>query len=154
MTYYAAMLTSEPEEGVRAPRQAEVLDLLAVAVSLVLLVLALTERVGASRTLFAFAFAFFVPGRAIVSNWQRLADWADIAMSIALSIATLTVAALVSLWLRFWHPLGLFQLEAALSLVGLGVAIARRRRGIVIGERPRTLARYRRTAGDDEHQQS
>ncbi len=173
MSYYAAMYSSGPEEeeGASAFQRAEVLDLLAVAVALVLLVLALTGLAGGGRTLFAFAFAFFVPGRAIVSNWRWLADWADIGMSVALSIATLTVTALVALWLRFWHPLGLFQLEAALSLLGLGAAIARRRGislggaiarrfgisggigGGIIGGRPRSRLGGRPLAEADEQQQ-
>ncbi len=109
-------------------RRDEVTDLLAGVAAMILLVLVLAGWAGGVRTLFAFAFAFFVPGRAIVSNWPRLALWSDVGMSVVLSIAALALLALVSLWLRFWHPVDLFEAEAVLSLIGLGVAVARRRR--------------------------
>jgi uncharacterized membrane protein len=107
---------------------AELLDLVAVLVAMGLLLLAFLDTGGVVRLLLALVFAFFVPGRAIVSNWPRMANWSDMGMSIALSLAVLVVFSTCSLWARFWHPLGLFQLEAVLSLIGLGVAIARRRR--------------------------
>jgi hypothetical protein len=80
--------------------------------------------------LLTLVFAFFVPGRAIVSNWPRLAGWSDVGMSVVLSLATLTFLATVSLWARIWHPLALFDIEAVLSLIGLGIAIARGRRAV------------------------
>jgi len=109
-------------------RRAEILDLLAGLIAVALLVLVFADQVGAARMLLALLFAFFVPGRAIVSNWPRMAEWADIAMSVVLSIGLLTLLATVCLWARIWHPLGLFQIEAAVSLIGLGVAVTRRRR--------------------------
>lgn len=109
-------------------QQADALDLLAGLVAAVLLVLALADRAGALRLALTVAFAFFVPGRALVSNWPRLADWSAIGMPIALSLGLLTLLATVSLWARAWHPLALFEVEAAASLAGLGVAAARRRR--------------------------
>jgi hypothetical protein len=111
----------------RAGQRAEVLDLLAGVITIVLLALALVEWVGPVRLLLTVAFTFFVPGRAIVSNWSRMAGWSDMGMSIALSLGVLTLLATLSLWVRMWHPLGLFQIEAAASLIGLGVAVVRRR---------------------------
>lgn len=111
----------------RARQRAEILDLLAGIIAMLLLVLAFTGLTGPARLLLTVAFVFFVPGRAIVSNWTRMAGWSDIGMSIALSLGTLTLFATVALWARMWHPLGLFEAEAALSLVGLCVAVARRR---------------------------
>ena len=111
------------------PRRAEVLDLLAALVALALLVFVFASGTGSARLLLTLVFTFFVPGRAIVSNWPRLADWSDLGMSIVLSLAVLVLPATVSLWMHFWHPVGLFKLEAVLSLIGLGVAILRRRRG-------------------------
>jgi uncharacterized membrane protein HdeD (DUF308 family) len=112
----------------RTAGKAEALDLLAVLVAVVLLVLSLVDRVGTARLLLALLFTAFVPGRAIVSNWPRLADWSDVGMSVALSLGVLTVAATVTLWLGAWHPLRLFQLEAVLSVAGLAAAVTRRRR--------------------------
>jgi hypothetical protein len=101
--------------------------LAAAAIAVLLLVLAFAGLTGPARLLLTAAFTFFVPGRAIVSNWSRMAGWSDIGMSIALSLGVLTLFATVSLWARVWHPLGLFQIEAVASLIGLGVAVARRR---------------------------
>ena len=102
-----------------ARRRAETLDLLAGLVSVALLVLVFADRVGAPRmllaVLLAVLFAFFVPGRAIVSNWPRMADWSGIGMSVELSIGALTLLATVCLWARIWHPLALFQIEAAVG---------------------------------------
>src|ERR1022692_3360891 len=122
------MHSDGPVAPTAARQRADVLDLLAGLVAVVLLVRVFTDRVGAARLLLALLFAFFVPGRAIVSNWPRMADWSGIGMSVVLSIATLTLLATVCLWARIWHPLALFQIEALLSLIGLGIAIARRRR--------------------------
>jgi uncharacterized membrane protein HdeD (DUF308 family) len=122
------MSDADPGAPALAMQRAEALDLLAAVVAVVLLVLAVVDRVGVARTLLAVVFAFFVPGRAIVSNWPRMAAWSDIGMSVALSLGVLTFLATVTLWARVWHPLGLFQLEAAVSLAGLGIAIVRRRR--------------------------
>ncbi|MGH3249875.1 MAG: hypothetical protein ACRDOI_27255 [Trebonia sp.] len=129
----------------RARQRAEILDLLAGAIAIVLLVLAFVELAGPVRLLLAVAFTFFVPGRAIVSNWSRMAGWSDIGMSIALSLGVLTLFATVSLWARTWHPLGLFQIEAVASLIGLGVAVARRRARVSAPPGrvpPRSGARY------------
>jgi hypothetical protein len=109
-------------------RRAEVLDLLAALVAFALLLFVFASGTGSARLLLTLVFTFFVPGRAIVSNWPRLADWSDLGMSIVLSLATLILLATVSLWAQFWHPVGLFKLEAVLSLIGLGVGILRRRR--------------------------
>jgi uncharacterized membrane protein HdeD (DUF308 family) len=118
-------------DGVLAPasarQRAEVLDLLAGSIAILLLVLVFVDLTGPARLLLTLVFTFFVPGRAIVSNWSRMSGWSDIGMSIALSLGVLTLFAVISLWARVWHPLGLFQFEAAASLIGLGVAIARRR---------------------------
>src|SRR5690348_15960617 len=115
--------TSTPQ----AWQRAETFDLSAGVVAILLLALIVLGLTGPVRLLLTAAFTFFVPGRAIVSNWPRMAGWSDIAMSIALSLGVLTLFASVSLWARMWHPLGLFQSEAVASLVGLGVAFTRRR---------------------------
>jgi hypothetical protein len=121
------MSTRGAPASARATQRAEVLDLLAGVIAALLLVLAFAGLTGPARLLLTVAFTFFVPGRAIVSNWSRMAGWSDIGMSIALSLGVLTLFAAVSLWARMWHPLGLFEAEAAMSLIGLGAAVARRR---------------------------
>jgi uncharacterized membrane protein len=109
-------------------QRAEVLDIASIVVAVILILLVAANTGGLLRSLLTLLFTFFVPGRAIVSNWRRMADWSGIGMSIAVSLALLVVLATVSLWVHYWHPLGLFQLEAFLSLIGLGAALVRRRR--------------------------
>jgi hypothetical protein len=111
------------------PRQVgDALDLLAALIAVALIVLAYRGWTGPPRVLLALGFAFFVPGRAIVTNWRQAADWSEVAMPVLFSLAVLTLVAMVTLWAHYWHPLGLFQVEACLSLVGLGVGMVRRHR--------------------------
>lgn len=114
---------SAPEAGARA----DLMDLVAALIAIVLLVVDFVDRVDVARVLLALLFTLYVPGRAVVSNWPRMADWSDIGMSIAMSLGILILLATTTLWVGFWHPLGLFQLEAVLSLIGLSLAAARRR---------------------------
>ena len=88
----------------------------------------------ALRLLLALLFTFFVPGRAIVSNWPRVARWSAVGMSIVFSLAALGLLATVTLWLGLWHPLALFIVEAVASLAGLIVGIIRRRRNEVLND--------------------
>jgi len=110
-----------------ADQRAEVLDLFAAAIAVALLILVLADRTGAPRLILTSLFTFFVPGRAVVSNWPRMAGWADLAMCIAISLGLLVTIALVALWLHAWHPESLFAAEALLSLIGLGAGFIRRR---------------------------
>jgi hypothetical protein len=121
------MSTHGPSVSAWAGQRAEILDLLASAIAVLLLMAAFLDVTGPVRLLLTVLFTFFVPGRAIVSNWSRMAGWSDLGMSIALSLGMLTLFASIALWARIWHPLGLFQIEALASLIGLGVAVARRR---------------------------
>jgi O-antigen/teichoic acid export membrane protein len=105
----------------------DVLDLLSGFMTAVLLVASYAGWTGAARTLLVLVFAFFVPGRAIVTNWPGMPSSAKFGMSIALSLGLLTLLATMSLWMHAWHPLTLFQLEAWLSLCGLSAGIIRRR---------------------------
>jgi uncharacterized membrane protein len=109
-----------------AARQGNVLDLAAMLLSVCLVALVLVGWSGPPRILLALAFAFFVPGRAIVGNWPRMGQWSEAAMSMVLSIAVLVVLTTVMLWIHAWHPLGLFQVVAGLSLLGLIISMARR----------------------------
>jgi O-antigen/teichoic acid export membrane protein len=109
-------------------RTGNALDLLAAVVAAVLLIVVSLDRPGVFRTLLTLGFAFFVPGRAIVSNWPWMTRWSGAAMSVVFSLVALTLLATVSLWAQLWHPLALFQAEAWLSLAGLGLGWARRHR--------------------------
>jgi hypothetical protein len=73
-------------------------------------------------------FTAYVPGRAIVANWPAMARWSEVALAFVLSLAALCLAAMTALWAHYWHPIGLFQAEAALSVAGLAVAAFRRQR--------------------------
>jgi hypothetical protein len=102
------------------------LDLLAVVIAGGLMLIIEAGRPGAPRILLALAFVFYVPGRAIVSNWPQLAVWSEAAMAMIFSLAVLSLAATVTLWAHQWHPLGLFEIEAAVSIAGLIAGTARR----------------------------
>jgi hypothetical protein len=80
------------------------------------------------RVLAAICFTVFVPGRAIVSNWLHVGERSTTALSVLLSLTVLTLAATVTLWCGFWRPLGLLEVECAVSVAALGAAIVRRRR--------------------------
>jgi hypothetical protein len=120
---------SVEQAGSAAPafRRAELLDYSAVFITVGLIMLIIAGTIQPLRLLFTVAFTFFVPGRAIVSNWPRVARWSAIGMPIAFSLGSLTLIATVALWLGFWHPMELFALEALASLTGLGAGITRRR---------------------------
>jgi peptidoglycan/LPS O-acetylase OafA/YrhL len=110
-----------------AAQRAELLDLLAMVTAGGLIVLVVADGPTLPRILLTLGFTFFVPGRAIVANWPRMARWSQVGMSIVFSLAALTLAAMTVLWANYWHPLGLFQVEAVLSLGGLGFGLVRRR---------------------------
>lgn len=120
------MSTRDAATSIQARQRADVLDLLSSCVAVLLLLMVFAGGGGVARAILALVFTFFVPGRAIVSNWQRMLDWSDIGMSIAISVGLLAFFATVSLWAKYWHPLQLFEVEAAASLVGIGVALIRR----------------------------
>ena len=109
-------------------RLGDVLDLLAALIAVGLIVLVYEGRASLPRILLALGFAFFVPGRAIVANWPRMAAWSEAAMPMVFSLAVITLTAMVALWAHEWYPLRLFLVEAELSLAGLGLAAVRRHR--------------------------
>ena len=111
-----------------AARQADMLDMTAIVLAVLLVALVFVGWSGPLRVLLTVAFAFFVPGRAIISNWPRMGQWSEAAISMVLSLAVLVLLTTVMLWIHSWHPLGLFQVVAGLSLVGLIIGMARRRR--------------------------
>jgi len=111
-----------------AAQRAEVLDVLAAAVAAALLVMVQENASGLPRILLVLVFTFFVPGRAIITNFPRMARWSDLGASMLVSLGVLAFLATVTLWAHYWHPLGLFQGEALLSLAGLAAGIVQRRR--------------------------
>jgi hypothetical protein len=100
-------------------RFSDVLDLVAAAVTIALVGVVASGRGGVPRIILALGFAFFVPGRVIITNWPRLARWSQVSGAIALSLVVLALVAMVSLWAHAWDPLRLLYGEAALCLVGL-----------------------------------
>lgn len=122
------MERSEGSEALApAERRAEMFDALAILVALLLLLVVHSGGIAWARLLLTLAFTFFVPGRAVVSNWSRMSRWSPEAMSIVFSIGIVTFLATVMLWARLWHPIPLFEAEAALSVIGLAISIIRRR---------------------------
>ena len=105
-----------------------VMDVSSCLVAVGLLAVSYAGQSGLARVLLALAFTFFVPGRAIVTNWPQMAGWSGVAMPIVFSLALLTLVATVSLWAHIWYPMDLFQIEAWLSLAGLCFGVARRNR--------------------------
>jgi len=104
-----------------------VLDLIAALNTVALVALVHSGRDGIPRILLTLGFAMFVPGRAIVTNWPRMSRWSETALTVTLSLAVLTLAAMISLWAHLWHPVGMFYGAAALCLAGLIAGQIRRR---------------------------
>jgi hypothetical protein len=111
-------------------QRAELLDLTGALLAVILLVLVRTGQPGPLRVLLTLGFTFFVPGRAIVTNWPRMARWSGVGMSMVISLAVLTLLATTFLWAHLWQPVELFQAEAVLSLAGLAVGVVRRRKAM------------------------
>jgi uncharacterized membrane protein len=104
----------------------DLFDMAGIVIAVGLIGLVAEGTAGPLRIVLALAFAAFVPGRAVVTNWPRLAYWSEFGMSMVLSLAILTLTATVALWAHAWHPLGLFMIEAGLSVVALVAGILRR----------------------------
>jgi uncharacterized membrane protein HdeD (DUF308 family) len=117
-----------------AARRAIRLDVVACAIAVALGLLVAVDFSASLRLLLALLFTFFVPGRAIVSNWPRVARWSAVGMSIVFSLGVLTLLATVTLWSGLWNPLALFSVEAVASLAGLIAGIIRRQRNEVFDD--------------------
>src|SRR5215467_7189168 len=119
-----------PEQLAVAPYRTvhlgDVLDAAAGLVAIGLLALVYADRPGVPRILLAVGFAFFVPGRAIVTNWPRLAQWSEAAMSVVLSLTVATLLAAAALWAHAWHPDLLLSVVAWVSVAALAIGVARR----------------------------
>ena len=106
----------------------DLVDLGCLAVTVAIAVAVATNQQGAFRAVVGVAFAFYVPGRAIVSNWPSMAARSQVAAPVLFSLTVLTLLATLTLWAGYWHPLGLLIVEAVASGIGLFTAILRRRR--------------------------
>jgi hypothetical protein len=113
-----------------AARLRDLQDLAAIVIAVGLIGVIVEGRAGVTRVALALAFTFFVPGRAVVSNWPRLAYWSQFGMSLLLSLAILILLATTALWVHAWHPVSLFFFEAGLSAAALVAGIMRRHRGV------------------------
>lgn len=106
----------------------DILDGAAAVIACGLVAFSLVGIQGFPRVLLALGFLAFVPGRAAVVHWSRLAAWSEVAVSMLFSLVSLALLAAVTLWVHYWHPLGLMQAEAGLSVLVLAVAVFRRHR--------------------------
>ena len=106
---------------------ADLIDAACLGVIAVLVVAVLVDERNAVRVLAAIAFTLFVPGRAVISNWPILSTRSPIVASILFSLAILTFVATITLWSDLWRPIGLLEVECAISAAALITAILRRR---------------------------
>ena len=120
-------LRSEGLSG-RSERAADTLDLAAGVIAVSLFTLVSLNVTGVPRILLAVSYSVFVPGRAIVTNWRAMWRWADVPMSMIFSITVVILVTTITLWMGYWHPVGLFQIGAVLSTAGLGIGVFRRHR--------------------------
>lgn len=110
-----------------AAQRAELLDLLAMVIGAGLIVTVVLDGPTLPRILLTLGFTFFVPGRAIMTHWARLDRWSQVGMSVVFSLSALTLVAMTALWAHYWHPVGIFEAEAVLSLAALAAGLVRRR---------------------------
>lgn len=101
-------------------------DLLSALTTVCLLAVIYAGWSGTFRTSLLLVFTFFIPGRAVVTNWRGLTPSPKFALPIVFSLGILTSLAMISLWLHAWAPLALFQAEAWLSIFGLSAGVIRR----------------------------
>jgi uncharacterized membrane protein len=104
------------------------IDVGCLAVAVAVVVAVATDEHTAFRAVVGVLFAFYVPGRSIVSNWPAMAARSNVAASVLFSLTILTLLATATLWAGYWHPLGLLQFEAAAAGALLVIALVRRRR--------------------------
>lgn len=104
------------------------IDMGCIAVTVAVAVAVATSERSAFRAVVGVVFALYVTGRSIVSNWPRMAPRSNFAASVLLSLSILTFLATVTLWVGYWHPLGLLEVECVAAGVALLTALLRRRR--------------------------
>ena len=104
------------------------IDVGCLAVAVAVAVAVATDEQTAFRAVVGVLFAFYVPGRSIVSNWPAMAARSNVAASVLFSLTVLTLLATATLWAGYWHPLGLLQFECVAAGIALLTALVRRRR--------------------------
>jgi hypothetical protein len=104
----------------------DLLDVACIALTALAAVALATNEHSFARSVAALIFVIFVPGRAIVSNWPEIAVQSVTAVSILFSLALNTLVATVAVWAHVWHPAGMIEVECALAIAALIVAILRR----------------------------
>jgi hypothetical protein len=115
----------------------DLIDIGCVAVTVAVAIAVATNERNAFRAVVGVAFALYVPGRAIVSNWPRMAARSQLAAPVLFSVSILTLLATLTLWARQWHPLGLLEVECVAVGIALFTALWRRRRvDRPVGETP------------------
>ena len=106
----------------------DLIDVGSIAVTVAVAVAVAAGERGAFRAVVGVAFAFYVPGRSIVSNWPSMAARSNVAASVLFSLALLILLSTLTLWAGYWHPLGLLEVECVPVGVALVAALLRRRR--------------------------
>jgi hypothetical protein len=109
----------------------DIIDMACVAVTVAVSVAVVTNERNAFRAVAAVAFSFYVPGRAIVSNWPSMAVRPHVALCVLFSLSILTLAATLTLWAHYWHPLGLFEVECIAVEIALFTGFLRRRLAVL-----------------------
>ena len=107
----------------------DLVDVACVVIAVAVGVAVATDQHNVFRSVTAVAFSLFVPGRAIISNWPSMAVRPQVAVSILFSLAVLTLLATLTLWVGYWRPLGLLEVECVAFGLALLVGLVRRRRG-------------------------
>jgi hypothetical protein len=105
----------------------DLLDIACIALTALAGVALATNTHNAARSVAAFVFVIYIPGRAIVSNWPEIAVKSVTAVSILFSLSLNTLIATIALWIHFWHPAAMLEVECVLVILALVVAILRRR---------------------------
>jgi uncharacterized membrane protein len=106
----------------------DLIDASCVAVTVAVAIAVATNERNAFRAVVGVIFALYVPGRAIVSNWPRMAARSQLAAPVLFSLSILTLLATLTLWAGQWHPLGLLEVECLAVGITLFAALWRRRR--------------------------
>lgn len=105
-----------------------ILDAACLVVTAALMTVVAAGGHTAIRPASAVAFTLFAPGWATVTNWPAMAQRSRVAASVLLSITILTLVATVTLWLHFWHPYGVLEVEGAFVIAAVVIGLLRRNR--------------------------
>jgi uncharacterized membrane protein len=118
-----------PEAKPTRALDAWVADTLALGIVVSVTVAVAADADGIGRTLLTLAFSAFVPGRAIVAHWPAAQERGPWALSVVLSIATITLLSTLAVWLHLWDPITEFAVLAVGSVVAILAAMRQRMPG-------------------------